>query len=523
MLRIRNIWGAAPILLLVAAVGWQGPEGAGRWALHDQLVPHSQPGGSPTGISREDSVIVFAAHPDDEVLGAGGLIHAAVRSGARVHVVLFTNGDGYLAGVDANFRTLLSTPGRFIEYGRRRQREAVAAAHRLGVPASHLVFLGYPDRGLAVLWGPAWGCDHPYMSPYTRRNRSPYALAYRRSVSYCGQHVLEDVTSLLRREQPTVIISHHAGDTHRDHWAAGAFVAAALERLRTEDVPWAGRVRVWSYLVHRGAWPRPEGYAPNLMLTPPADLTADGTRWTEFGLDQTDRDAKRLATLEYRTQVQLLKPYMLSFVRQNELFETHPPAYPSAIEGERLPLGAPEFWDRLPPIIRSAPGSALARALGGSAQLDTVGLAKDSGHLYVAIRLKRAAIREVEYHVPITLFYRDGRTARLGLLFRVPRALGTLGSRGGDLALPAGAVARSSGRHINVVLPRDGIGDAESLLMHVETTGPLRTTVERSSWALVHLGPLADRTAFPGGPARGNRTTPDRILESRGPRWSLTQ
>jgi LmbE family N-acetylglucosaminyl deacetylase len=515
--------GAAPILVLVAAVGWQGPERAGAWAPRDQPAPPSLSVESPTRVTREDSVMVFAAHPDDEVLGAGGLIHAATRSGARVYVVLFTNGDGYLAGVDANFRTLLSTPGRFIEYGGRRQQEAVAAAGRLGVPASHLVFLGYPDRGLAALWGPGWGCGHPYRSPYTHRNRSPYTLAYRRAVSYCGQHVLEDVTSLLRRERPTIVVSHHPGDTHRDHWAAGAFVAAALERLRTERVPWAGRVRVWSYLVHRGAWPRPEGYAPNLVLTPPADLIGDVAPWTEFGLDQADRDAKRLATLEYRTQMQLLRPYMLSFVRQNELFDAHPPAYPGAIEGEPLPIGAPEFWDRLPPIIRSAPRGALARALAGSAQLDRVGLAKDSAHLYVAIRLKYAAIPEVEYHVPITLFYRDGRTARLLLLFRVPHTLRTLRSRGDDLPLPTGAVALSSGRRINILLPRDGIGSPESLLLHLETTGPLRTPVEQSSWALVHLGPLADRTPFRAGPAGGNWTTPHRILESRDPRWSFTQ
>jgi LmbE family N-acetylglucosaminyl deacetylase len=522
VVRIRTSWGVATVLLIAAAVGWQGPESASGWGLPDQGVPTSRLGGAPTRITRDDSVVVFAAHPDDEVLGAGGLIHAAVRSGARVHIVLFTNGDGYLAGVDANFRTLLSTPGRFIEYGRWRQQEAVAAARRLGVPASHLDFLGYPDRGLAVLWGPAWGCDHPYTSPYTQRNRSPYALAYRHAVSYCGQHVLDDVTSLLRRERPTVIVGHHSDDTHRDHWAAGAFVTAALERLRTEDIPWVSRVRVWSYLIHRGAWPKPTGYAPDLVLAPPADLAGDEAGWTEYGLDRTDQEAKRLATLEYRTQMQLLRPYLLSFVRQNELFDVHAPAYLSSIEAERPPFGETGFWERLPSVIRSAPGSALARAIEGSAQLDTVGVAKDSVRLYVAVRLKRAAIREVEYHVPITLFYRDGRTARLQLLFRVPRALGALQSRGEDLALPPGAVARSSGRHINIVLPRDGMGYPESMLLHVETMGPLKAPVERSPWAFVHLGSRA-RTASLAGPIDGNRAATPRILESRGPRWSLTQ
>lgn len=187
-----------------------------------------------------------------------------------------------------------------------------------------------------------------------------------------------------------------------------------------------------------------------------------------------------------------------------------------------MPIGETASWDRLPPVIRSAPCSALVSAIEGSAQLDTVGVARDSVRLYVAIRLKRPAIREVEYQVPIRLFYRDGRTARLRLLFRVPQALGAERSRSEDLALPPGAAARSSGRHINIVLPQDGMGYPESMLLHVETTGPLRAPVERSPWALVHLRPPA-RTASPAAPRGGNHTAPTRILESRGPRWSLTQ
>lgn len=509
----RGVWRGTLALLVAAAVAWPGPAVMNSAPLRG-AGPTASTGAARYRFTHDDSLLVFAAHPDDEVLGAGGLIHAAVQAGARVHVVLFTNGDGYLAGVDAGFHTLLSTPGRFVEYGRLRQQETVAAARRLGVPAGHLVFLGYPDRGLAVLWGPRWACDHPYTSPYTRRSRSPYALAYRPGVSYCGQHVLEDVTSLLRRERPTIIVSHHPADTHQDHWAAGAFVAAALERLHTTDLPWVRDVRVWSYLVHRGAWPSPSGYAPNLGLTPPADVGGSGSRWMEYGLNRPDREAKRLAAMEYRTQMQLLRSYLLSFVRQNELFDLFPPAYPSSIGIDGPPIGSPAVWDRVQPVIRSGPGSALVRAIEGSARVDTVGLAKDAVRLYVAVRLKRPAIREAEYRVPIRLFYRDGHTARLRLVFRAPQTLRVLQPRGGDLALPRGAVARSSGRYITIVLPLDGIGHPESLLLYVETSGPLRNPVERSAWALVRLG-LAGRTALAGRARRGepDRAAPDTGIE----------
>ena len=513
--RIQKVRTGAAALLVALIVTWQPPQRATGAVPPDAAVRGAEDSAVrlPT---QHDSILVFAAHPDDEILGAGGLIHAAVRAGARVHVVLFTNGDGYLAGVDAGFRTLLSTPDRFVEYGRRRQHEAIAAARHLGVPAENVVFLGYPDRGLAVLWGPGWACDRLYTSPYTHRNRSPYALAYRPGAAYCGHHVLEDVTSLLRQVQPTIIVSHHPGDTHRDHWAAGEFVAAALERLRTEDVPWVKHVRVWSYLVHRGVWPVPSGYAPGVPLTPPADLSGDGTRWTPYELTHADQDAKQRAALEYRTQMQLLRPYMLSFMRQNELFDAHPPAYPSAVDGKHLPIGAGELWDRLPTVIRGTPGSVLVRAIEGSARVDRVGVAKDATRLYVAVRLKHAAIRQAEYRVPITLFYRDGRTAKLRLVFRSPQTLTVSPQRGDGLPLPRGAVARSADRRINIALPLEGLGHPEALLLHVETTGPFRTPVDRSAWALIRLVPTAAYAVSGAAPAHVNRRPLLWILESRG-------
>ena len=40
-----------------------------------------------------DVLLVVAAHPDDETLGAGGLLRRAARSGARIVVVIATDGE----------------------------------------------------------------------------------------------------------------------------------------------------------------------------------------------------------------------------------------------------------------------------------------------------------------------------------------------------------------------------------------------------------------------------------------------
>ncbi len=448
-------------------------------------------------LTRNDSLVVFGAHPDDEVLGAGGLIHAAIAAGARVRIVTFTNGDGYVEGVAVGFRTLLSTPNRFIEYGRRRQQEAFAAAGRVGLSPAQVTFLGYPDRGLAVLWGSAWDCRRPYTSPYTRRSLSPYALTYRPEARYCGENVLEDVERVLRQERPTIIVTHHPADTHRDHWAAGAFVAAALEQLTLRQEPWTKTVRVWHYLVHHGIWPRPGAYAPDLYLTPPPELAAAGPGWAQYPIGRADEDAKRLAILEYRSQVHLMRAYMLSFVRRNELFGLPPQIQPPWLEGKGLALVTSEAWARLPPLMRVPLGGSVLHAAEGSAKLDSVALARDSTRLYVALGLRNPPIREAQYRLELRLFYRDGHMARLPLVFHVPRSLTSRGKLPQDLPLPAGAAARTVGSRICVVLPLASLGDPVSFLLQAATVGPLRTPVDRSPWILVRLASPAPGAAAP--------------------------
>src|SRR5437879_3809638 len=142
---VKRGWKAVAGILAAVGILWQGPGLVSGWESPIARPPASSVVGvsrHPFRPTRDDSVVVFAAHPDDESLGAGGLIHAAAAAGARVRVVILTNGDGYLKGLDVGFRTLLSTPDRFIQYGERRQQEAEAAAKRLGLSADRVTFLG---------------------------------------------------------------------------------------------------------------------------------------------------------------------------------------------------------------------------------------------------------------------------------------------------------------------------------------------------------------------------------------------
>src|SRR5882724_2787055 len=96
-------------------------------------------------ITANDRIIVVAPHPDDEVLGAGGLIQQACAVGAEVHVIYLTSGDHNQIAFKLYKLRLHFSPRQYIAFGELRQREAESAAGILGMTREQLTFLGYPD------------------------------------------------------------------------------------------------------------------------------------------------------------------------------------------------------------------------------------------------------------------------------------------------------------------------------------------------------------------------------------------
>ncbi|MGA8255124.1 MAG: PIG-L family deacetylase [Nocardioides sp.] len=95
--------------------------------------------GSPLTLTNGENsctrLVVVAAHPDDESLGAGGLIAAAEAAGIAVYVVLLTAGEASPFASPNSTRHALATL---------RLAEMENALARLA-PSNTLVFLGAPD------------------------------------------------------------------------------------------------------------------------------------------------------------------------------------------------------------------------------------------------------------------------------------------------------------------------------------------------------------------------------------------
>ena len=89
-------------------------------------------------VGRWASAVVVAAHPDDEILGAGGTIALLARAGARLRLVAVTDGEA-------------SHPGTADPAGlaRRRIAESAAALKILGADSVEMVRLRLPDTGVA--------------------------------------------------------------------------------------------------------------------------------------------------------------------------------------------------------------------------------------------------------------------------------------------------------------------------------------------------------------------------------------
>jgi LmbE family N-acetylglucosaminyl deacetylase len=108
------------------------------WAAWPWLSAPSRAEAAAAGLAGAASAVVVAAHPDDEVLGAGGLLSMLAASGTRLRLVAVTDGEGSHRGH--------ADPAAL---ARQRTAETAAALTALGAPATEVIRLRLPDTGLA--------------------------------------------------------------------------------------------------------------------------------------------------------------------------------------------------------------------------------------------------------------------------------------------------------------------------------------------------------------------------------------
>lgn len=162
------------------------------------------PIGSRADITGGDPCVVLSPHPDDESLGAGGLIAAACDAGQRIEVVLITDGGA----------SHLNSPSyprqRLIEL---RRSELERAAELLGLPSEHVHHLGLPDT------------QAPTQGP-------PFDAA------------VDAIAAICAHASARSLLVTWDGDPHCDHQAT-ARIAEAVCRQHPEIALWAFPIWGW--------------------------------------------------------------------------------------------------------------------------------------------------------------------------------------------------------------------------------------------------------------------------------------
>jgi LmbE family N-acetylglucosaminyl deacetylase len=168
------------------------------------------------GPAAGERVLLFAPHPDDETLAAGGLLQRALAGGGRSIVVFATDGENNPWTQRLVEKRLHVGPEDSARFGRRRRQEALAALEVLGIPTADAVFLGLPDQAITGL-----------------------------ILSNDGK-AIDRLVALIRERRPTLLIAPCLFDLHPDHSALAVLVRCALDRFAPGERP-----RLFSYLIHR--------------------------------------------------------------------------------------------------------------------------------------------------------------------------------------------------------------------------------------------------------------------------------
>lgn len=284
-----------------------------------------------TSRGRTEDLLVIVPHPDDELLGPAALL---AQTRGRKTVVTVTEGDGFRVAVSLHSGRAHPRPGDYERFaGRRTAEQATALSRMFGSHSVRVIRLGFPDRGLEAMM------DRRgiYTSPYTRDRRTE-PESFEPGTPHEAASLYRALKEVIRTERPTLVVAPHPSDSHPDHHALAGLVDLAVTDLKREGgLP--RRARLYRFLVHRGGWPKPRGEHPALPLLPPTTFRRTDSQWYRLPIPSGTRRQLRAAISAHRTQMALLRPVLLAFVRQNALLATVPD-YPLP-PGGRLVLAEP--------------------------------------------------------------------------------------------------------------------------------------------------------------------------------------
>jgi LmbE family N-acetylglucosaminyl deacetylase/protein-L-isoaspartate O-methyltransferase len=245
--------------------------------------------GEPADLDAVRRVVVIGAHPDDESLGAGGVVATARALDLGVDLVCATDGEGSHPGSPTHTPT---------DLGNRRATEWLAAARALGVDPARTHRLRLPDGALET-------------------------------------HVTELTTclvDLVGDGRDTVIVAPWTEDGHPDHEAVGRAASAAARRTGAQ---------LWEFPIWFWHWSGP--YDVRARRLRPFAVDAAATERKQRAVAAHTSQVSPLSTLE--GDETLLTPDLLAhFARGHEWFVITPAEDCADDSLDRLHQDEPDPW-----------------------------------------------------------------------------------------------------------------------------------------------------------------------------------
>ena len=273
------------------------------------------------------SVMVFGPHPDDEVLGSGGIIRRAVEDNVPIKVIIATTGDG----------------GYFNQQqGYNRIEESYQASTLLGVKPQDIIFLGYGDGSLTSIMSatdpnqimnPTGLNDSTYGSP----EHPSYAMLTKgKENKMTKNNLMGDLSELISTHQPTEVYLPSQYDNHGDHQNLYKAVERTLGNTKEELTDYGPTM--YRTLVQlpfaMDTWPeredpedlnapmRPHAKPQNWEQNIPEawDSRVSVTVPDAMQVVPRDQNLKYQALMKYNTAIAQDKTLWLSYVKTDELF-----------------------------------------------------------------------------------------------------------------------------------------------------------------------------------------------------------
>jgi LmbE family N-acetylglucosaminyl deacetylase len=155
-------------------------------------------------IKLQKIILILAPHPDDEILGLGGVILKTLQQGGKVHLVYLTDGEG--SGVWPDQEEI------------KRQRIALSeqVCLQLGIPLENITRLQLPDGSV----------PHPGQAGFDQ--------------------AVKEITQLIETEKPDGVFASHTLDYWPyDHVACAEIAKEAVRQSKHKTQLWYYWVWAW--------------------------------------------------------------------------------------------------------------------------------------------------------------------------------------------------------------------------------------------------------------------------------------